>query len=186
MRSNLNYRDIFISKYGKAAGSELIDLVIHPPELALDAGVYGPEGSSALNIEAEGKMKLHYDSLAQTYKGNIQYKSHNFDQVDGRHQLSLTPTIFWYDNTHIVETSHYRDFVFDPMYRMVARGGFVENKLSPLITKNVERLGLKQGHAKFKCYLLDDHSGYFFIGHLDGGSFMSHSEKDKIRNDRKK
>jgi hypothetical protein len=54
------------------------------------------------------------------------------------------------------------------------------------MTKSVERLGLKEGHTKFKCDLLDDHSGYFFIGHLDGGSVMSHSEKSKIRNDRKK
>jgi len=180
MKSNLQYRDIFISKYSKAAGAELMDMVIQPPELALDASVYGPEGSSVRGIEVEDKIQRNLDSLAETYMANIQCKSHNFDQVDGKHQLSLTPTIFWYDNTHIVETSHYRDYIFDPLYRMVARGGFVEDRLSPLITKSVERLGLKQGHAKFKCYLLDDHSGYFFTGHLDGGSFMSQTERDKL------
>jgi hypothetical protein len=63
---------------------------------------------------------------------------------------------------------------------MVAKGGFVEDRLSPLITKSVERLGLKRGHAKFKCYLLDDHSGYYFTGHLDGGSFMNQNERDKL------
>ena len=67
-------------------------MVIHPPELAPDASGYVPEGSSALNIEAEGKMKRSIDSSAKSYKGNIQYKSHNFDRVDGKHQLSLNPT----------------------------------------------------------------------------------------------
>jgi hypothetical protein len=61
---------------------------------------------------------------------------------DGYHQLSLTPTLFWYDNTHNAETAHYRDFVFNPQYKMVARGGFVEDKLSPCIIRGCERLGL--------------------------------------------
>lgn len=90
---------------------------------------------------------------------------------DGFHQLSLTPTLFWYDNTHIVRTSHYRDFIFNPVYKMVARGGFVEDKLSPIMKRSCERLGLKDGHAKFGCYILDDHSGDVFTGHLDGGSY---------------
>ena len=63
---------------------------------------------------------------------------------------------------------------------MVARGGFVEDKLSPVITKSVERLGLKDGHAKFGCYLLDDHSGLFFTGHLDGGAFITTSERGEM------
>mmetsp|Transcript_5569 Transcript_5569/g.10582 ORF Transcript_5569/g.10582 Transcript_5569/m.10582 type:complete len:682 (-) Transcript_5569:443-2488(-) len=182
MRSNLTYRDIIVSKYGRGAGSEILDMVLYPPELALDANVYGPNGSSARNLEAKGKLKDNLDSLAQNYKGTIQGKTHisSSSREDGKYQLSLTPTLYWYDNIHVVETFHYRDYIFNPMYRMVVRGGFVEDKLSPIITKSVERLGLRQGHAKFKCYLLDDHSGYFFTGHLDGGSFMSQSEKDKI------
>lgn len=180
MRSNLTYRDIFISKYGKALGQELLDMVIHPQELNLDSTVYGPNGSSLQDIVAEGKLKRNLDSLANSYRGNIQFKSHIFDEEEGKHQLSLTPTLYWYDNTHIVETSHYRDFIFNPLYRFVARGGFVEDKLSPLITKNVERLGLQKGFSKFKCYILDDHSGYFFTGHLDGGSFMSQDERKRI------
>lgn len=179
MRSNLTYRDIIVSKYGRVAGSEIIDMVLYPPELALDAKVYGPDGSSVRNIEVKGKLKENLDSLAQNYKETIQGKSHNYKREDDKYQLSLTPTLYWYDNIHVVETSHYRDYIFNPMYRMVVRGGFVEDKLSPVITKSVERLGLREGHAKFKCYLLDDHSGYFFTGHLDGGSFISQSEKDK-------
>ena len=37
-------------------------------------------------------------------------------------------TLFWYDNVHIAETEHYRDFVFNPVYKMVKKGGFVEGK----------------------------------------------------------
>lgn len=181
MRSNLTYRDIFNSKYGREAVAELCELVIYPPELTLDANVYGPGGSSIKDIKSEGRVKKNIDSLAKSYKHNIQNRSHAaMLRDDGKHHLSLTPTLFWYDNTHIVETSHYRDYIFNPLYRMVARGGFVEDKVSPLIVRNVERLGLKEGHAKFKCYLLDDHSGYFFTGHLDGGSFMSESERQKV------
>ncbi len=54
---------------------------------------------------------------------------------------------------------------------MVARGGFVEDKLSPCLIRSCERLGLRAGHAKFGCYLLDDHSGVVFTGHLDGGTY---------------
>eukprot|EP00957_Ditylum_brightwellii_P143928 10967112-Ditylum_brightwellii.AAC.1 len=97
-----------------------------------------------------------------------------------KQQLSLTPTLFWYDNTHICETSHYRDYIFNPTYKMVARGGFVEDKLSPVITKSVERLGLRDGHDKFGCYIVDDHSGLFFTGHLDGGSYIDKEEKEKL------
>ena len=68
----------------------------------------------------------------------------------------------------------------DPKYKMVVRGGFVEDKLSPVIKKTVERLGLKQGHASFGCYLLDDHSGMFFTGHLDGGTYIDSEERKAL------
>jgi hypothetical protein len=48
-----------------------------------------------------------------------------------------------------------------------------------VIAKAVERLGLADGHARFGCYLLDDHSGFFFTGHLDGGSYISRAEKER-------
>ena len=83
-----------------------------------------------------------------------------------------------YDNVHICETAHYRDFIFHPSYKMVARGGFVEDKLSPVLKRTVERLGLQEGHARFGCYLLDDHSGTFFTGHYDGGSFLTSEGKE--------
>lgn len=188
MRSNLCYRDIFTTKYGVGAFNELLDMVVKPPELSLDAATYGPTGVSVDDMAVHNKtdsakLEKNLVSLAQTYRGTIQCISNCGDTLtenQSTHQLSLTPTLFWYDNTHVCQTSHYRDFIFDPKYKMVARGGFVEDKLSPVITRSVERLGLKNGHAKFGCYLLDDHSGFFFTGHLDGGSYMTMEQKQLL------
>ena len=63
---------------------------------------------------------------------------------------------------------------------MVARGGFVEDKLSPVIKRTTERLGLMEGHSRFGCYILDDHSGFYFTGHLDGGSYVTDKEKSAL------
>jgi hypothetical protein len=191
MRSNLTYRDIFLSKYGRPAFDELFTMVKTPRELALDSATYGPNGSSVKNFDFQSikneKLIKNIHDLAHNYTTTLQFSSNgdtsgfsNKVYADN-HQLSLTPTLFWYDNTHLCLTSHYRDFIFDPKYRMVARGGFVEDKLSPAITKHVEKIGLTEGHRRFGCYLLDDHSGYYFTGHLDGGSFMTDEEKAKLR-----
>jgi len=196
MRSNLMYRDIFVGKYGKTAHEELGRIVLFPPELRMDPSLYGPEvpaeriqvyGPHVSNVD---KLHKNLRSLAENYKKSTQNQGYindvpDDDVGDGLHQLSLTPTLFWYDNTHIVETAHYRDFIFNEKYRMVARGGFVEDKLSPVITKSVERLGLAAGHAKFGCYLLDDHSGLFFTGHLDGGAYITTAERGQLLSNRK-
>jgi len=193
MRSNLMYYDIFSGKYGKRAIEEFKTLVLRPKELCIGGNKYGPNGESinAMPIPFKSHRSVAMNSLREAYKGShqnlihldwLESKKSNCDQNGGYHQLSLTPILFWYDNTHIVETAHYRDFIFNPKYKMVARGGFVEDKLSPVITRNVERLGLKMGHARFGCYLLDDHSGMFFTGHLDGGSYKTahlHHTEDK-------
>eukprot|EP00978_Attheya_sp_CCMP212_P014331 scaffold36408_cov53-Attheya_sp.AAC.4 len=189
MRSNLVYRDIFTGKYGKTANTELGELVLRPPELLLDSKEYGPEeGFTANRLEISSeKMKKNVTALAQAYRGSSQYNGQlewqnlNPENKAGLQQLSLTPTLFWYDNTHVCETSHYRDFIFNPLYKMVARGGFVEEKLSPVMIRSCERLGLREGHAKFGCYLLDDHSGMFFTGHLDGGSYIALDDRKKER-----
>lgn len=185
MRSNLMYHDIFRSKYGKTASDDLKGLVLHPPELALDADVYGPEGSSCKELQCLSEnARKSTAQLFQTYMKSAQcleeqeWVSRN-PLPAGKHQLTLTPTLFWYDNTHVCETAHYRDFVFDLKYKMVARGAFVED-MSPNIAKSVERLGLAEGHARFGCYLLDDHSGTFFTGHLDGGSYLTKKEKEQF------
>lgn len=147
---------------------EFKKLILRPAELRISGNIYGPEGESVKSMPGSGKTNgsKTKQSLREGYKGSHQNLTHlewiqtkDDAECQGCSQLSLTPTLFWYDNTHVVETSHYSDFIFNPKYKMVARGGFVEDKLSPVITRNVERLGLKKGHAKFGCYLLDDHSG---------------------------
>ena len=189
MRSNLLYFDIFSGKYGRNAIDELRTLILRPPELCIGGNIYGPTGSSINDMTPPGteklgldKRRLIFEELKKTYRGSHQCITQDEwlqstilqdVQEDGYHQLSLTPTLFWYDNTHIVETAHYRDFVFNPQYKMVARGGFVEDKLSPCLVRSCERLGLTEGHAKYGCYILDDHSGVFFTGHLDGGSYQT-------------
>jgi len=201
MKSNLMYYDIFGGKYGKKAIDELRSMILRPESLCIGGGVYGPNGSSSRHMTADSKkVRQNLESLVETYRGSMQHitykewlqsvgRSTTAGDSGGRcgnvhqncHQLSLTPTLFWYDNTHIVQTSHYRDFVFDPKHKMVARGGFVEDKLSPAMIRNVERFGLREGHGRFGCYLLDDNSGMFFTGHLDGGGYLTADEKEKIQ-----
>ena len=179
MRSNLMYRDIFLSKYGKETLNELEAMCLHPSELSLPRQIYGEGGRSINEMEfATQKLKANCMALRESYFGSTQYKSHPYrEDVGDKVQLSLTPTLFWYDNTHICETSHYRDFVFDRRFKMVVKGGFVEDKLSPNILKAVEREGLITGHERYGCYLLDDHCGLYFTGHLDGGNFFTKQEK---------
>ena len=185
-RSNLMYKDIFVAKYGGIAGGQLNEMVQLVPELSVDAAKYGPNSeSTAAMTYANERLRENTLALAETYRKSAQYvelqdilEQHPVEP--GKHQLTLTPTLFWYDNTHICDTFFYRDFVFHPSYKMVAKGGFVEDKLSPVIKRTVERLGLKDGHSRFGSYLLDDRSGMFFTGHLDGGSYMTAAEREEL------
>ena len=186
MRSNLTYRDTVCSKYGGAYVEEYLDMVLRPPELLVSAEDYGPHGSSFPTMKdgCHPKIWKSIQSTAQAYLtsqqnlGQEEWLARN-SLPPGKHQLSLSPTLFWFDNVHVVETAFYRDFVFDPMRKMVVRGGFVEDKLSPVLIRTCERLGLTEGHARFGCYILDDHSGAFFTGHLDGGNYMTKEQKQE-------
>lgn len=184
MRSNLMYYDIFSGKYGRRAVDEFKQMILRPEDLCIGGNIYGADGKSVENmIKPKTEKRKHcLQTLMTTYRGSHQYITYNEQTQqekaqgkidDGFHQLTLTPTLFWYDNTHITLTAHYRDFIFNPQYKMVSRGGFVEDKLSPCLVRSCERLGLTDGHEKFGCYLLDDHSANVFTGHIDGGSYMT-------------
>jgi hypothetical protein len=184
-RSNLMYKDIFMGKYGRASGNELAEMIERPSELCVDASKYGPDSeSTAKMVYKRERLQDNVRALAETYRKSAQYleiqDTGKHPVQPGKQQLTLTPTLFWYDNTHICETAHYRDFVFHPPYKMVAKGGFVEDKLSPMIKRTVERLGLKEGHSRFGCFLLDDHSGMFFTGHLDGGAYLTATARETL------
>jgi hypothetical protein len=192
MRSNLTYRDIFLSKYGCSEyAQEFESMVRRPSELLLDSSKYGPnsESSRAIVKDRSEKLRNNLVSLAETYTHSSQSIEHtawlrNNPIAPGRHQLTLTPTLFWYDNTHIAETVHYREFIFHPSYKMVAKGGFVEEGVLPVLKKSLDRLGLREGFSRFGCYLLDDHSGYFFTGHLDGGAYVAEAFRNDLHNER--
>ena len=202
MRSNLMYRDIYIAKYGK--GTEYDDMILYLPQLQVPSTQYGPNSAStnALSVNNE-RVKQNILALAETYRGSAQAtieckvttSRSSVPRTDSDHeavqspfhenqqqqqQMSLVPTLYWYDNVHICETKQYRDFIFHPSYKMVAKGGFIEDKLSPILKRTVERLGLRDGHSRFGCYLLDDHSGMFFTGHIDGGSYISPEERKEL------
>lgn len=197
MRSNLMYRDIFLGKYGSGLQQqqqEWNEMVLYLPELRVPATEYGPHSLSTRAMEGmTDKVLQNILALAETYKGSAQAavsrqagdEEEDDDCQPKLHQMSLTPTLFWYDNVHVCDTKHYRDFIFHPSYKMCARGGFVEDKLSPVLKRSVERMGLKEGHQRWGCYLLDDHSGMFFTGHLDGGSYMSSGERKELRSTQK-
>jgi len=226
MRSNILYRDHFLSKYGREWYDQLLNMVLTPSELRLSAKEYGisydcnendfrdtksednplPSGNDSTYQMLQkfpflrSKVRENMIAIAQNYKRSMQHYSHiemmksrHSPSIDNRntngddilHQLSLTPTIFWYDNTHIVETKHYRDFIFKPRNKMVARGGFVEDRLSPIMAQHVKKgiqegKGFREGFSKFGCYLLDDHSGFYFTGHLDGGAYITDQERKEI------
>lgn len=193
MRSNLLYRDLFVGQYGRRYQNEFDEAVLRIPELIVSSAKYGPdsESSKAMLVDSD-KVQTNIGSLVEKYKASAQGEIPQEKQRDadggnlvrtlkeGEHQVILTPTLFWYDNVHICETAHYRDFIFNPSFKMVARGGFVEDKLSPVVKRTVERLGFKDGHSRFGCFLLDDASGMFFTGHLDGGSYLTSTAKTEL------
>jgi hypothetical protein len=92
---------------------------------------------------------------------------------DVKCQATLIPTLFWYDNVHITRTDHYRDWVFEPERKLVKRGGFVEDKLSPKMVDDVKSKGFSEGWSPYGCFLVDDHCGVAFTGHMDGGAWMT-------------
>jgi hypothetical protein len=180
MRSNLLYRDIFLAKYGKQYQAEWDAMILRLPELHVPRTHYGPQSASTRALQVKNALvRENILLLAETYRGSAQAALARPATDEGQ-QISLVPTLYWYDNIHICATAQYRDFVFDAQFKLCARGGFVEDKLSPVLKRTVERLGLRRGHERFGCYLLDDHSGMFFTGHLDGGSYLSAAERSAL------
>jgi hypothetical protein len=83
------------------------------------------------------------------------------DEAGARQQLRFVPLLQWYDSTHICATSHYRDFVFGwrgppgAGKRLVAKGGFIEDKLSQAQLAEIRAHGM-EAHAAWGTFLLDD------------------------------
>ena len=112
---------------------EFDNMVLWPPELLMENNEFGPNSQSAIAIAKSCCSEQVWKSIvavSNSYKSSNQYLFHQkwlqkktTTTPQRKQQMSLTPTLFWYDNVHVCETAHYRDFVFDPLYKMVARGG---------------------------------------------------------------
>jgi len=59
-----------------------------------------------------------------------------------------------YDSTHVASTGYYRRFVFDPRYKRVAKGGFIEDKLGQQQLKLILERGMGS-HASYGTFILD-------------------------------
>jgi len=181
MRSNLFYLDQS-RKYPKSIHNEMVMNIKRPQELVLESADFGTEAVCNEMCERFPRCEDKYLNLRAMYTENPSYQ-YAFDgkaeEKDVKFvQGSLIPTLFWYDNIHVVTTSHYRDFVFDPALKLVAKGGFVEDKISQEIVEQVKRNGFgEDGFQKFGCYLLDDHAGCAFTGHIDGGNYLTEDMK---------
>mmetsp|Transcript_21293 Transcript_21293/g.44344 ORF Transcript_21293/g.44344 Transcript_21293/m.44344 type:complete len:395 (-) Transcript_21293:18-1202(-) len=185
MRSNLMYMEHFVAKYGSPLLENLKACVKRPLELRLDPTKYGGREVAERLFENYPRVTDKYRSLYDNYRSCAPYMEYLGKEVsevaegdcgddDGlKCQASLIPTLFWYDNIHITRTEHYRDWVFDDKRKLVKRGGFVEDKLSPRMVEEVKSKGFVEGWSPYGCYLLDDHCGVTFTGHMDGGAWMT-------------
>ena len=184
MRSNLMYLEQFVGKYGRPMLDDLDREVKRPRELELEGGKYGGSEAAEGVFRDYHRVRDKYRLIRDNYRVSVPYVKYvrdNDGRNDGRCQASLIPTVFWYDNVHVCRTEHYRNWVFDAGRKLVKRGGFVEDKLSPRIVEDVRREGFREGWGKYGCYLLDDHAGVAFTGHMDGGAWMT----EDMRRERK-
>ena len=74
MKSNLNYYDIFSSKYSRRACAELKKMIIRPEQLNISGNMYGPNGrslESMVDPPSEERRRLR-DAARETYKSSHQ------------------------------------------------------------------------------------------------------------------
>ena len=85
-------------------------------------GAEAEAASAATNYAAKSLARLAKVAAAEAAAAGPA------EEGDG---LRLLPLLQWYDSTHLCGTAHYRDFVFGERggRRMVAKGGFIEDKL---------------------------------------------------------
>lgn len=82
-------------------------------------------------------------------KFKVDIRSHRIESE----QISLLPMIIWLDSTHIARTKWYKEFVFDESLGLVARGGFIEDRLGQVQLERFKKSGLAS-HKGFGTYLL--------------------------------
>jgi len=113
-----------------------------------------------------GEMRVHIPLLESTVVKSPEYPGVRF-----------IPLIMWHDSTHFASTEYYRNFVFGPR-KLVAHGGFIEDKLGQQQGMDLRNLGWSS-HAEYGTWLFDDYAPApsRMVGHLNGKKFLLRSEK---------
>jgi len=90
--------------------------------------------------------------------------------------LLMMPLIQWYDSTHICEVEYYRKFVFGPR-KLVARGGFIEDKFGQAQLADIRARGVEVSHRDWGTFIAAG-SGFAepVVGHLDGRDALNASK----------
>eukprot|EP00929_Paragymnodinium_shiwhaense_P102014 TRINITY_DN6521_c0_g1_i1.p1 TRINITY_DN6521_c0_g1~~TRINITY_DN6521_c0_g1_i1.p1 ORF type:complete len:574 (+),score=139.59 TRINITY_DN6521_c0_g1_i1:134-1723(+) len=84
--------------------------------------------------------------------------------------LQFLPLIQWYDSAHICQVEYYRNFVFGPR-KLVAKGGFIEDKLGQAQLAAIRKDGVEAAHPEFGTFIAvgpPSEFGERVVGHLDG------------------
>lgn len=109
---------------------------------------------------------------------------------------ALFPLLQFYDSTHVALADYYRGFIFARETHLVARGGFVEDKVSNRMMESIKKRGLAGGQRRYGVYLYDDglswdgaddgkrhaHRGggvTAMVGHLDGRSLLTEAQRSE-------
>ena len=93
--------------------------------------------------------------------------------------VRLLPCVQFLDSTHIAKTQWYRDFVFDPERRLVARGGFIEDKLGQTQLADFRIRGLA-AVKHWKTWLLDDDESRA-VAHINGRRFITEEKRKALK-----
>jgi len=90
--------------------------------------------------------------------------------------LQFVPLLQWYDSAHVCNVEYYRNFVFGPR-RLVARGGFIEDKLGQAMLSDIRAQGVTAAHSQYGTFIaVGDGFTEPCVGHLDGRDAMNRSK----------
>ena len=107
---------------------------------------------------------------------------------------SLSPMAFWYDSTHVCETTHYREFVFQETLRRAEKivdvdgsrtrlklGDFVEDTVGHQLLDAVKASGcFESAHAPYGTYLWNDGEAEVHVRHIDGRKYLSPEQREEL------
>ena len=92
--------------------------------------------------------------------------------TNGEHEQHLLPCLKWYDSTHLAYSHFYRNIVFSKELQLVAKGGFIEDKLGQKQRQYYLQHGVKKAINFWKMWIFQDDAPNVvkMVAHLDGSS----------------